>query len=40
MVTVVAFTFFGFVVGYLLGCTRSRDRRPREIFDRDGRRIF
>lgn len=40
MVTVVAFTFFGFVVGYLLGATRSRDRRTREIFDRNGRRIF
>lgn len=40
MVTVVAFTLFGFVVGYLLGVTRSRDRRPRELYDKDGRRIF
>lgn len=40
MVTVVVFTLMGFAVGYLIGCTRSRDRLPREVYDRDGRRIF
>ena len=40
MVTVVAFMTFGLFIGYLLGATRSRDRRPREIYDRHGRRLF
>lgn len=40
MVTVVAFTAFGFVIGYLIGCTRSRDRLPRELYDRNGKRLF
>jgi len=38
--TVLAFTALGFVIGYLLGCTRSRDRLPREVYDRHGRRLF
>lgn len=29
-----------FVLGYWLGKTRSRDRLPREIYDRHGRRIL
>lgn len=38
----MTFAFFfivAFALGYALGCTRSRDRLPRELYDRDGRRI-
>lgn len=27
-------------IAYLIGRTRSRDRLPREIYDKDGRRIL
>jgi len=40
VVTVAFFTLVGFVVVYLLGVTRSRDRMPREIYGKDGRRIL
>ncbi len=40
MVTVVVFALASFAVGYLLGCTRSRDRLPLEVYDRAGRRIL
>lgn len=31
---------FAMVVGYLVGKTRSRDRLPREVYGKDGRRIL
>lgn len=38
--TLIAFCAASFALGYFLGKTRSRDRRPREIYDAKGRRIF
>lgn len=40
MVTLIAFLCVAFVVGFLIGKTRSRDALPREVYDKDGRRIL
>lgn len=38
--TFVFFFMVALAVGYSVGCTRSRDRLPREVYDKDGRRVL